>query len=49
MHWLEPLVLYWSRKLDDVERLQHAKAYIEWLKAPLIHTDLQESTGGDGR
>ncbi len=49
MHWLEPLVLYWSRKVDDVERLQHAKSYIEWLKAPLIHADLQESAGGYDR
>ncbi|MCJ2378810.1 glutathione-regulated potassium-efflux system ancillary protein KefG [Vibrio sp. ZSDZ34] len=49
MLWLEPLVLYWSRKVDDVERLQHAKAYIEWLRAPLMHADLQESTDGNDR
>ncbi|MCE0493984.1 glutathione-regulated potassium-efflux system ancillary protein KefG [Vibrio salinus] len=34
MHWIEPLVLYWARNVTDIERLQHAQYYREWLNAP---------------
>ncbi|MCW8348348.1 glutathione-regulated potassium-efflux system ancillary protein KefG [Vibrio sp. ZSDZ65] len=35
MHWVEPLVLYWSRRVDDIERYQHADQYRQWLTNPL--------------
>ncbi|MBY6198552.1 glutathione-regulated potassium-efflux system ancillary protein KefG [Vibrio hangzhouensis] len=34
MHWIEPLVLYWSRRVDDLERYQHAELYRQWLMNP---------------
>ncbi|MGD8111472.1 glutathione-regulated potassium-efflux system ancillary protein KefG [Vibrio sp. TRT 21S02] len=35
MHWIEPLVLYWSRNVTDIERYQHAEQYRRWLQDPL--------------
>lgn len=35
MHWLEPLVLYWSRNVSDIERYEHAEQYRRWLGDPL--------------
>jgi glutathione-regulated potassium-efflux system ancillary protein KefG len=35
MHWLEPLVLYWSRNVSDIERYDHAEQYRRWLGDPL--------------
>ncbi len=35
MHWIDPLVLYWSRNVSDVERYQHAEQYRQWLSNPL--------------
>lgn len=35
MHWMEPLVLYWSRNVSDMERYQHAEHYRHWLQHPL--------------
>lgn len=32
MHWIEPLVLYWSRNISDQERAQHAERYRQWLQ-----------------
>ncbi|PMH46302.1 glutathione-regulated potassium-efflux system ancillary protein KefG [Vibrio sp. 10N.286.49.B3] len=36
MHWVEPLVLYWARNVDDSERDKHANAYCQWLKNPTL-------------
>jgi len=35
MKWVDPLVLYWSRNVSDVERYQHAEDYRQWLIDPL--------------
>ncbi len=35
MHWLEPMVLYWSRNVSDIERYEHAELYRQWLSDPL--------------
>lgn len=35
MQWVEPLVLYWSRNVSDVERYQHAEDYRQWLLDPM--------------
>ncbi|WP_428772663.1 glutathione-regulated potassium-efflux system ancillary protein KefG [Vibrio sp.] len=43
MHWMEPLVLYWSRHVDDMVRYQHAESYRQWLLNPLADTG-----GSDG-
>lgn len=34
MRWLEPLVLYWARHVSDIERLEHAEHYRQWLCDP---------------
>jgi glutathione-regulated potassium-efflux system ancillary protein KefG len=34
MQWLEPMVLYWSRNVSDIERYQHAETYRQWLLDP---------------
>jgi glutathione-regulated potassium-efflux system ancillary protein KefG len=31
MRWIEPLVLYWSRNVTEVERFEHAEQYRRWL------------------
>ncbi|MFB9137208.1 glutathione-regulated potassium-efflux system ancillary protein KefG [Vibrio sp. AK197] len=33
MTWLDPLVLYWSRNVSDLEREQHAEQYCHWLQS----------------
>ena len=35
MKWIDPLVLYWSRNVSDVERYQHAEDYHQWLMDPI--------------
>jgi glutathione-regulated potassium-efflux system ancillary protein KefG len=35
MHWLEPMVLYWSHHVSDVERYAHAEDFRLWLQDPL--------------
>ncbi|MBD1573032.1 glutathione-regulated potassium-efflux system ancillary protein KefG [Vibrio sp. S17_S38] len=35
MNWLEPLVLYWARNVDQATRLQHAQMYRQWLINPM--------------
>lgn len=35
MHWLEPKVIYWSRNISKIERLQQADEYQRWLQNPL--------------
>jgi glutathione-regulated potassium-efflux system ancillary protein KefG len=35
MNWVEPLVLYWSRNVTDLERYDHAELYRKWLIDPL--------------
>ncbi|MGF1740743.1 glutathione-regulated potassium-efflux system ancillary protein KefG [Vibrio profundum] len=34
MEWFEPLVLYWSHHVTDVQRERHAQQYREWLISP---------------
>ncbi|OEF30094.1 glutathione-regulated potassium-efflux system ancillary protein KefG [Vibrio rumoiensis] len=34
MNWVEPLVLYWARNIEQAERVQHAQAYRQWLMSP---------------
>ena len=34
MEWFEPLVLYWSHHVTDVQRQRHAQQYREWLISP---------------
>ncbi len=34
MHWVDPLVLYWSRNVSDQQRAAHAHAYYHWLCNP---------------
>ncbi|MCW8334377.1 glutathione-regulated potassium-efflux system ancillary protein KefG [Vibrio sp. SCSIO 43135] len=34
MEWIEPLVLYWSRNVSDMDRYQHAESYRQWLMNP---------------
>lgn len=46
MHWIEPLVLYWSRNVSDLQREQHAERYRQWLSEPLIGVESQ--CDGDG-
>ncbi len=43
MQWIEPLVLYWSRNVTDIERYQHAEQYRGWLQNPLA-----DIGGGNG-
>jgi glutathione-regulated potassium-efflux system ancillary protein KefG len=31
MHWCEPFVIYWARRISDSERLYHAECYRDWL------------------
>lgn len=48
MHWLEPLVLYWARHINDVERYQHAENYRHWLMNPwsmLLESSSEENDG----
>lgn len=35
MHWIEPLVLYWARNVEQAVRIEHAQAYRSWLLHPL--------------
>jgi len=44
MQWIDPLVLYWSRNVSDVERYEHAEAYRHWLMNPL--NEQGEQNGG---
>ena len=30
MNWIEPLVLYWARNVDQAQRIEHAQAYRQW-------------------
>lgn len=46
MQWVEPLVLYWSRNVSDIERYQHAETYHQWLMEPLA--ELGEPDGSTG-
>ncbi|OIQ25419.1 glutathione-regulated potassium-efflux system ancillary protein KefG [uncultured Vibrio sp.] len=34
MKWVDPLVLYWSRNVTDIDRYQHAEQYRRWLIDP---------------
>ncbi|WP_156519052.1 glutathione-regulated potassium-efflux system ancillary protein KefG [Mangrovibacter phragmitis] len=34
MHWLNPFVIYWARRLPADELASHARAYVEWLSSP---------------
>ncbi len=36
MQWVEPLVLYWSRNVSDMDRYQHAEQYRQWLLTPYV-------------
>ncbi|MCK6263146.1 glutathione-regulated potassium-efflux system ancillary protein KefG [Vibrio sp. ZSDE26] len=36
MQWVEPLVLYWSRNVTDIDRYQHAEQYRRWLLTPTV-------------
>ncbi|MEH0672629.1 glutathione-regulated potassium-efflux system ancillary protein KefG [Vibrio owensii] len=47
MHWMEPLVLYWSRNISDIERYQHAEQYRQWLNHPLREWGEQGGQHGD--
>ncbi|WP_038175153.1 MULTISPECIES: glutathione-regulated potassium-efflux system ancillary protein KefG [Vibrio] len=50
MHWIEPLVLYWARNVDEVERYQHAEAYRHWLLDPLaVFESAQGEAHGSGK
>ncbi len=40
MNWIEPLVLYWARNVSDLERVQHAEQYRQWLTSPLENVDI---------
>ncbi len=42
MHWEDPLVLYWSRNISDVERYQHAEDYRQWLLDPMSNVGGQD-------
>ncbi len=42
MHWVDPLVLYWSRNISDVERYQHAEDYRQWLLDPMNNAGEQD-------
>ncbi len=44
MEWVEPLVLYWARRVPEMERYQHAEAYRQWLMN-LTH-DNHDRVGG---
>ncbi|AYA41895.1 glutathione-regulated potassium-efflux system ancillary protein KefG [Xenorhabdus nematophila] len=35
MHWLSPMIIYWARRQKSEVLESHAKAYRDWLKAPL--------------
>ncbi|MDN3608868.1 glutathione-regulated potassium-efflux system ancillary protein KefG [Vibrio ostreicida] len=48
MHWIEPLVLYWSRNVSDNERSQHAELYHQWLQDP-TEPLTQEGAHGVGK
>ncbi|GAL22172.1 glutathione-regulated potassium-efflux system ancillary protein KefG [Vibrio maritimus] len=52
MHWMEPLVLYWSRRVDDMDRYQHAELYRQWLMHPfdesLMMSSLAVKEAADG-
>lgn len=39
MHWIEPLVLYWARNVEQAVRIEHAQAYRSWLLNPLKYTE----------
>lgn len=45
MHWIEPLVLHWSRNVSEMDRYQHAEKYRHWLLNPLA--ELEVSHGAD--
>lgn len=37
MQWVEPLVLYWARRVDGVTQQRHAKRYRNWLVDPVVN------------
>ncbi|CAH0524570.1 glutathione-regulated potassium-efflux system ancillary protein KefG [Vibrio hippocampi] len=45
MHWVEPLVLYWARRVDQQTQQQHAKRYRHWLLNPVV--DISEENKGE--
>ncbi len=45
MHWLEPMVLYWSRNVSDIERYEHAELYRQWLVDPLKDNNAANDQG----
>ncbi|UUM30403.1 glutathione-regulated potassium-efflux system ancillary protein KefG [Vibrio japonicus] len=50
MHWIEPLVLYWARKVPEMERYQHAEGYRQWLmNLTLTHEEAVGGQHGDGK
>lgn len=48
MHWIEPLVLYWSRNVSDIERYEHAELYRGWLSNPLENWQAADRGGQYG-
>ncbi len=48
MHWMEPLVLYWSRNVSDIERYEHAEQYRRWLSNPLDEWEAEHQRGQHG-
>lgn len=48
MHWIEPLVLYWSRNVSDIERYEHAELYRRWLNNPLENWEATDQGGQYG-
>ncbi|GAD80598.1 glutathione-regulated potassium-efflux system ancillary protein KefG [Vibrio ezurae] len=47
MHWIEPMVLYWSRTIPDAECAQHALQYRQWLANPLAEqADVEGGSNG---
>lgn len=35
MHWMTPIIIYWARRQLPQELASHAKAYGDWLAAPI--------------
>ena len=36
MHWMNPIIVYWARRQPPNELANHAKAYADWLAAPIV-------------
>lgn len=45
MNWIEPLVLYWARNVDQAHRIEHAQVYRHWLMSPFERSHQGEIYG----